>query len=323
MKKKQKDQATAITLKRFKNQLPFQIIAILGMIPLIVFAYIPMSGLIIAFKDYKSSTGFAGFFTSPWTSKFGFKHFLDFFSDPWFGLVMKNTLGISLLKLLFSFPAPIILALALNELKYRKFKRIVQTVSYLLHFISWVVVYGLVFTFLNTQTGFFNRLFVEIGLWSEPYNFLANEKTYWVLAVVTDIWKELGWWSIIFLAAITGIDPGLYDAAKVDGANRWHCMWHVTLPSIRGTIVVMLILALGGLFAGGMGGSNFDQTYLMGNSVNYPSSMTIGYYAYQTGILNQRYSYATAIGLFQSVISVTLVGLSNWGSKKITGDGIF
>lgn len=309
-------------LKGLRSQLALQMIAIAGLLVLAVFAYIPMSGIIIAFKDYKSAAGFAGFFTSPWTSQNGFKHFIAFFSDPWFGRVLKNTLGISVLKLLFSFPAPIIFALALNELRLSKFKRVVQTVSYLPHFISWVVVYGLVFTFLNTQTGFVSRIMVDLGLWSEPYNFLANESTFWTLAVITDVWKELGWWSIIFLAAITGIDPGLYEAAKVDGASRWRCVWHITLPGIKGTVVVLLILALGGLFSGGMGGSNFDQTYLMGNNVNYPTSMTIGYYAYQTGILNQRYSYATAVGLFQSVISVTLVGLSNWSSKKLTGEGI-
>jgi putative aldouronate transport system permease protein len=306
-----------------RSQLSLQIFALLGMIFLLVFAYIPMSGLIIAFKDYRSVTGFTGFFTSPWTANFGFKHFIAFFKDPWFGRVMRNTLGISVIKLLFSFPAPIIFALALNELRYNKFKRLVQTISYLPHFISWVVVYGLVFTFLNTQNGLVNRLLWDLKLIAEPVNFLANSETYWALAVITDVWKELGWWSIIFLAAITGIDPALYDAAKIDGAGRLHCMRHITLPGIQGTIVVLLVLALGGLFSGGMGGSNFEQTFLMGNSVNYQKSMVIGYYAYQTGILNQRYSFATAVGLFQSLISVTLVVLSNYGVKKTTGEGIY
>lgn len=295
----------------------------MGMTVILIFAYLPMSGILIAFKDYRSSMGFAGFFTAPWTSDHGFRHFLEFFQDPWFGRVIRNTLGISLLKLLFSFPAPIILAMALNELRHRRFKRLVQTVSYLPHFISWVVVYGLVFTFLNTQTGLINRLLVGAGIWAKPYNFLANEQTYWAMAVITDVWKELGWWSIIFLAAMSGIDPALYEAAKVDGASRWRCIWHITLPGIMSTVVVLLILALGALFSGGMGGSNFDQNYLMGNTVNYPSSMTIGFYAYQTGLLNQRYSYATAVGLFQSVVSVILVAAANWASRRITGSSIF
>jgi putative aldouronate transport system permease protein len=310
-------------LKELKSQIPLQIFAVLGMIFLLIFAYIPMSGLIIAFKDYRSVTGFVGFFTSPWTDNFGFRHFITFFKDPWFGRVMRNTLGISLLKLLFSFPAPIIFALALNELRYGKFKRIVQTVSYLPHFISWVVVYGLVFTFLNTQNGLVNRLLSDLHLIVEPVNFLANSDTYWALAVITDVWKELGWWSIIFLAAISGIDPELYDAARIDGAGRLQCIWHITLPGIQGTIAVLLILALGGLFSGGMGGSNFEQTFLMGNSVNYQKSMVIGYYAYQTGLLSQRYSFATAVGMFQSVISITLVIIANRVVKKLTGAGIY
>jgi putative aldouronate transport system permease protein len=310
-------------LRGVKSQLSLQVFALLGMIFLLIFAYIPMSGLIIAFKDYRSITGFAGFFTSPWTANFGLKHFIAFFKDPWFARVLRNTLGISVIKLFFSFPAPIIFALALNELRYNKFKRIVQTISYLPHFISWVVVYGLVFTFLNTQNGLVNRLLSDLHLVTEPINFLANPDAYWAMAVITDVWKELGWWSIIFLAAITGIDPALYDAAKIDGAGRLQSMWHITLPSIRGTIVVLLVLALGGLFSGGMGGSNFEQTFLMGNSVNYQKSMVIGYYAYQTGILNQRYSFATAVGLFQSIISVTLVLVSNRVAKKVTGEGIY
>jgi putative aldouronate transport system permease protein len=310
-------------IRDLKNQFSLQIFALLGMAFFLVFAYIPMSGLIIAFKDYRSVTGFAGFFTSPWTANHGMKHFIAFFSDPWFGRVIRNTLGISLLKLVFSFPAPIIFALALNELRYGKFKRVVQTLSYLPHFISWVVVYGLVFTFLNTQNGLVNRLLTDLGLITGPVNFLANPDAYWALAVITDVWKELGWWSIIFLAAMTGIDPELYDAAKIDGAGRVQCIWHITLPCIRGTISVLLILALGGLFSGGMGGSNFEQTFLMGNSVNYQKSMVIGYYSYQMGILNQRYSFATAIGMFQSVISVTLVLISNWVMKKLSGEGIF
>jgi putative aldouronate transport system permease protein len=310
-------------LRELKSQLPLQVFALLGMGFFLVFAYIPMLGLIIAFKDYRSVTGFAGFFTSPWAANGGLRHFIAFFKDPWFGRVLRNTLGISLIKLVFSFPAPIIFALALNELKYGKFKRIVQTLSYLPHFISWVVVYGLVFTFLNTQNGLVNRLLSDLHVVVEPVNFLANSDTYWALAVVTDIWKELGWWSIIFLAAIAGIDPALYDAARIDGAGRLQCIWRITLPSIRGTISVLLILALGGLFAGGMGGSNFEQTFLMGNTVNYQSSMVIGYYAYQSGILNQRYSFATAVGLFQSVISVVLVLAANWSMKKLSGTGIF
>lgn len=282
-----------------------------------------MLGIIIGFKNYKISTGFVGFFTSDWAANNGFKHFIDLFKSSAFPAVMRNTLVLSLLKLLFSFPAPILFAIALNEISRDKFKRVVQTISYLPHFISWVVVYGLVFTFLNTSSGVVNRVLVESGLFPKAIDFLASPQYFWALAVITDIWKELGWWSIIFLAAIAGIDQSLYEAARADGASRLQCIWHITLPSIRSTIMVVLILSVGSLMSGGMGGSNFEQSYLMGNKVNYETSAVLGYYIYETGLVNLRYSYATAAGLFQSLISLILVFGSNYLSKKTSGYGLF
>ena len=255
-------------LKRFASQRYLQLFAILGIVFLVIFCYIPMAGLIIAFKNYKISTGFAGFFTSDWAANGGFKYFIDLFKASAFPMVMRNTIVLSLLKLVFSFPAPIIFAIALNEVRQRSLKKVVQTVSYLPHFISWVVVYGLVFTFLNTSSGVVNRALVDGNVIPKAIDFLASPNYFWALAVITDIWKELGWWSIIFLAAIAGIDQSLYEAATADGASRLRCIWHVTLPSIRGTIMVVLILAVGGLMTGGMGGSNFEQSFLMGNKVN-------------------------------------------------------
>lgn len=308
---------------RFNNQWQLQAFALMGIIFLLIFAYTPMTGLIIAFKDWKASTGYKGYLTSPWTSQFGMKYFLQLFNDPKFPMLMKNTICLSLLKLLFSFPAPIIFALALNEMRKAGVKRLVQTVSYLPHFISWVVVYGLIFTLFNTSTGLVNHILLSTGAVDEPVNFLANPDYYWQIAVISDIWKELGWWSIIFLAAISGIDPALYEAAKVDGANRVQSIWHITLPAIKGTISVMLILSLGALMAGGMGGSNFDQAYLMSNSLNYSKSAVLPYYVYQTGLVNYRYSFATAVGLFQSFISLTLVLISNFVARKVSGYGLF
>jgi putative aldouronate transport system permease protein len=310
-------------LKRFASQRYLQLFAILGIVFLVIFCYIPMAGLIIAFKNYKISTGFAGFFTSDWAANGGFKHFIDLFKASAFPMVMRNTIVLSLLKLVFSFPAPIIFAIALNEVRQRSLKKVVQTVSYLPHFISWVVVYGLVFTFLNTSSGVINRALVDGNVIPKAIDFLASPNYFWALAVITDIWKELGWWSIIFLAAIAGIDPSLYEAATADGANRLRCIWHVTLPSIRGTIMVVLILAVGGLMTGGMGGSNFEQSFLMGNKVNYETSAVLGFYVYETGLVNLRYSYATAAGLFQSLISLVLVFGSNYLSKKTSGYGLF
>jgi putative aldouronate transport system permease protein len=310
-------------LKRFAAQRYLQLFAILGIVFLVIFCYVPMAGLIIAFKNYKISTGFEGFFTSDWAANNGFKNFIDLFKASAFPIVMRNTIVLSLLKLLLSFPAPIIFAIALNELRNGRFKKIVQTVSYLPHFISWVVVYGLVFTFLNTSTGVINRALVDANVVPKAIDFLAGPEYFWALAVITDIWKELGWWSIIFLAAIAGIDQSLYEAATADGASRLGCIWHITLPSIKGTIMIVLILAVGGLMTGGMGGSNFEQSFLMGNKVNYDTSAVLGYYVYETGLVNLRYSYATAAGLFQSLISLILVFGSNYFSKKTSGYGLF
>ena len=310
-------------MRRFASQRYLQLFAILGTIFLVIFCYAPMTGIIIAFKNYKISTGFAGFFTSDWAANSGFKHFLDLFKSSAFPMVMRNTLVLSLLKLIFSFPAPILFAVALNEVRSSKIKRLTQTVSYLPHFISWVVVYGLVFTFFNTSTGVVNRILVDNDIIPKAVEFLAGPDYFWALAVLTDIWKELGWWSIIFLAAIAGIDQSLYEAARADGASRLQCIWNITLPSISGTIMIVLILSVGSLMAGGMGGSNFDQSFLMGNKVNYEKSAVLGYYVYETGLINLRYSYATAAGLFQSLISLVLVFGTNYLSKKTSGYGLF
>jgi putative aldouronate transport system permease protein len=280
-----------------------------------------MFGLQLAFRDYKPTMGLAGFFTAPITGNNGFYHFKTFFNDPDFGIIMRNTLLLSLLKLAFSFPVPILFALAINEMRGTKIKRVVQTVSYLPHFISWVIVYGLVFTFLNTSNGVVNE--VLHNLKQQKLEFLTEKDYYWTMAVITDIWKEMGWWSIIFLAAITGVDMELYEAAVIDGATRLQKIWHITLPSIKGTIVIVLILSIGNLFSGGLGGSNFDQCYMLGNSVNYSHSEILQTYTLKMGLAQGRYPYATAIGLFQSVISLILIYMSNFVSKKISGMGLF
>ncbi len=306
---------------RFRSQGLLQVFAIMGFLYLVVFCYIPMFGLQIAFKDYKPAMGLAGFFTAPITGNAGFYHFKTFFNDPDFGVIMRNTILLSLMKLAFSFPVPILFALAINEMRGTRVKRVVQTVSYLPHFISWVIVYGLVFTFLNTSNGVVNEVLHNLGIAKKE--FLTGTEYYWPIAVITDVWKEMGWWSIIFLAAITGIDPSQYESAKVDGASRMRCIWNITLPNIKGTIVVVLILSIGALMSGGMGGSNFDQSYLFGNTVNYSRSITLPYYIYKMGLTKFRFSYATAVGLFQSVISLSLVLISNSLSRRTTGHGFF
>lgn len=307
--------------RRFYAQRYLQLFAIVGFAYIVLFYYVPMLGIQIAFRDYKPAMGFQGMFTAPIASENGFYHFNTFFRDPNFKTVMRNTICLSVLKLFFSFPIPILFALALNEMRGQLFKRIIQTISYLPHFISWVIVYGLMFSLLNTSNGAVNSLLNSCGM--KSIDFLTGKQYYYAIAVLSDIWKEMGWWSIIFLAAISGIDQSQYESAKVDGASRLRCIWSITLPNIKGTIMIVLILSIGSLMSGGMGGSNFDQSYLLGNTLNYSNSVTLPYYIYEMGLTKFRFSYATAIGLFQSVISLILVLSSNWASNKLTGSSFF
>ena len=307
--------------KRFYSQRWLQAFAIIGFLYILLFFYTPMLGIQIAFRDYKPALGISGIFTAPITSENGWYHFNTFFRDPNFKTVMLNTVSLSLLKLLFSFPMPILFALAVNEMRGTVLKRVVQTISYLPHFISWVIVYGLMFSLLNTSNGVINSLLREAG--RPQVELLTGKQYYYSIAVISDIWKEMGWWSIIFLAAISGIDQSQYESARVDGASRLRCIWSITLPNIRSTIMIVLILSIGSLMSGGMGGSNFDQSYLLGNSLNYSKSVTLPYYIYEMGLTKFRFSYATAIGLFQSLISLFLVLSSNFISDRLTGSSFF
>jgi putative aldouronate transport system permease protein len=276
-----------------------------------------MFGIAIAFKDYKISSGILGMFTSDFV---GLKHFEAFFTDFRFKQLLYNTLSLSLMKLLFTFPLPIFLALVFNECKKQWFKRAVQTASYLPYFISWVIVAGFC-QILLSSTGAINDLIEGMG--EARMQFLTSPELFRPLAVFTAMWKETGWWTIIFLAAITGIDLSLYEAAEIDGASRLKRIWHITLPGITPTVTVVLILALGNLLGGGLSGSNFEQGYLLGNVGNNESSEILQTYILNIGLSKGRFSYATAAGLFQSVISVSLVFISNFLSKRIAGEGLF
>lgn len=306
--------------RRFKSQIVLQIFAWMGVLFLLIFCFIPMFGIIISFKDYKLTQGILGFFTSKWV---GFKWFEEFYHDIVFWPVIRNTVVMSVLKLIFTFPVPIIFALAVNEVRISPIKRTVQTISYLPHFISWVVVSGMLFSFLNQQNGLLNQALLAFGAIDEPISFLSGEQYFLPIVVISDIWKEMGWWAIIFLAAITSVDLSLYEAAKVDGAGRLKQIWHITLPSIKGTIVIVLIMSIGNLFGGGISGSNFDQAYMLGNVANNGVSEIIQTYTLKMGLSQGRFSYATAIGLVQSLISLFLVTVSNWISNRLTGTGLF
>lgn len=306
-------------IRLFKKQLPLQIFVLVGIVYLMIFNFIPMFGIIMGFKDYDIVMGVKGIFTSEWV---GLKYFKEFISDYNFPSLIKNTVGISLLKLIFTFPLPILFAIMLSEIRCVRFKKLVQTCSYLPHFISWVIISGISFQFLSSS-GIINTLFMQLGLIDKPIGFLTDASKYWGFAVFSDVWKEMGWWTIVFLAAIVGVSQDLFEAAQIDGAGRLQRIWHITLPCIKPTIVVVLILALGNLFGGGLSGSNFEQSYLMGNSMNKESSQIIQTYVFQVGLAQGRYAYATAVGLIQSVISLILIFSSNFFSKKVSGTGLF
>jgi len=281
-----------------------------GFVFLVVFRYIPMGGIIIAFKDYNNVKGVFG---SPWV---GVKHFEYMFQSAAFLRVLRNSIVISVYRLAAGFPAPILLALLLNEMRSQAYKRTMQTVLYLPHFISWVVVYGIILNFLSPSTGVINRLLTMLG--GSPIPFLTKARYFRSVAVITDIWKNAGWGTVVYMAAIAGIDPTYYEAAIIDGASRVRRVFHVTLPLIGNTIVVMLILRAGSLLSNG-----FEQIYLLQNALNSDVAEVIETYTYRVGLREGRFSFSSAVGLFQSVIGFILIFLTNWFSRRIGEGGLW
>ena len=275
----------------------------------IIFCYKPMYGAIIAFKDYSPADGFMG---SPWV---GLKHFKDFFMSPDFGRILSNTIIISLSNLIFGFPAPIIMALLVNELRHEKFKRAAQTITYLPHFISIVVVCGMIKDFVG-RTGVITTFFEMFT--GQSADLLTQSQLFVPIYVISDIWQGIGWGSIIYLAALSGIDPQLYEAAIIDGAGKWKQLLCVTLPAISGTIVIMLILRIGGLMSLG-----FEKIILLYNPLIYKTSDVISTYVYRTAFEGQQWSYTTAIGLFNSVINFILLISANKISKKYSESSLW
>ena len=284
---------------------------------LILFCYMPMFGIIIAFKDFKFNKGILG---SPWA---GFKHFVEFIVDPNITNVLINTLGISALKVFLMFPIPIILAILLNEIRHAAFKRVTQTVSYFPYFISWAIIAIMAINWLSPTTGFVNRLLLTLGIIREPVLFLGEPEAFWWVSLFLEIWKTTGWGSIIYLAAIAGIDQEMYEAAVIDGANRFQRIIRITVPSILSTIMIMLILNIGNMLSGGLYASNFEISYLLGNPLNLPRSEIIDTYILKVGIKLARHSYATAVGLLSSVVSFILLVSANWISRKTTQESLF
>lgn len=281
-----------------------------GFVSMIIFSYVPMYGILLAFKDFRMLDGIMG---SPWV---GFKYFQEMFTMPDFFNVLRNTLGISLIKLFWGFPAPIILALMLNELRSIKFKKVVQNFTYLPYFFSWVVLGGIV-RMLFSADGPVNMFIMAMG--GERLEFFADGGLFIGLIVGTSIWQSIGWNSIIFLSAISGIDESLYEAANIDGAGRWKQAIHITLPSLIPTIITVFILNLGGILNAG-----FDQIYNLYNPVVYEAADIIDTYVFRK-FEQTDYSFGTAVGLFKSVVGLILVVITNWFVKKLTNDeqGIF
>lgn len=291
----------------FKRSLPLLLMLVPGIIYFIVFHYIPMYGVTIAFKNYRI---YHNIMSAPWV---GFKNFEMFFSNPMFWKLIKNTLLLNIYQLVWGFWPPILLALLLNELSNQRFKKTVQTITYLPHFVSTVVIVGMLFSFSSPSTGLFNNVVKFFG--GQPIPFMARPEWFRTMYIASDIWKGLGWGSIIYLAALTNVDVELYEAAYMDGANRLQRVVNITLPAIMPTITILLIFAIGGLMKEGA-----EKIIIMQN--NQPlindTSEIISSYVYKQGIRESNYGYATAVGLFNSVISIILLSVANFVSKKLS-----
>jgi putative aldouronate transport system permease protein len=262
-----------------------------------------------------------GFLGSDWASNHGFEHFIDFFKSPDSGLVIRNTVAIALLKLaILSFP-PVILAILLNEVGSTRLRKLFQTISYLPHFVAWVVVAGMIQTLLNVNEGPVNQILMRLGLVSENVYFLGEDKFMWPIFILSDLWKGIGWGSIIYLGVIAGIDQNLYQAADIDGANRFQKARYITWPSLLQTFVILFILACGAVMQGG--GSTFEQCYILGNRLTRQVTDILDTYILRIGLEQGRHSFATAVGLFKSLVNVTLLVSANWISRRLSGKGLF
>lgn len=305
--------------KLIRRQWQLQLNVWLGILFLCVFSFAPLFGITLAFKDYSIRTGVAGIFTSPWNH---FAHFREFFTNYRFPELLRNTIILSVLKLIATFAASIFLAVLISEVRGKRLKRLYQTISYLPHFISWALVYTIAYNMFSENMGVVNVLLKSTGLAKESIPFMTDPDYFYGFAVFLSVWKTTGWSAIIFLAAISGIDPGLYEAAAVDGASRLRRIWHITLPSILPSVVTVLIINIGSLLGGGMGGSNFELSYLFGNAKNSSAADIIQTYSFTMGLSQGRFAFATAVDLCQSIISVILVVTSNKIAKKVSGIGL-
>lgn len=296
--------------KSFRKYWDLYLIMLPGIAYFIIFKYLPMGGILVAFQDFSAFAGIRG---SDWV---GLEHFKNMFMDDEFYTVFRNTLLISLYKLVWGFPGPIILALMLNEVRHMLYKRSVQTLVYLPHFLSWVIMGGILINVLSPSSGIINQVLAMLGV--EPIFFLGSPDWFRTVLVASDIWKEVGWGAIIYLAALSSIDPQVYEAAVVDGAGKWKQLIHITLPSLLGTIVILFVLRLGSVLDVG-----FEQIFVLYNPLVYHVADVIETYVYRTGITQGEFSFTTAVGLFKSVISFILVVAANQAAKKLGHEGLW
>jgi ABC-type polysaccharide transport system, permease component len=297
-------------MKRIVKNRALYLMILPGFLFFVIFKYVPMGGLVIALQDYQP---YQGILNSPWV---GLKHFRKLFADPQFFMILRNTLVLFAMNLAFFFPVPIILALMLNEVRNQLFKRTIQTMVYIPHFMSWVIIVSISFVILSMDRGILNELLVMMGF--EKINFLMSKEWFRPMYILQIIWREAGWGTIIYLAAMAAIDPGLYEAARMDGAKRLHQIWHITLPSIRNVIVVLLILKLGDVLELG-----FEHVYLLLNAMNREVAEIFDTYVYTAGLRQGQFSYSTAVGFFKSVVGLILVMAANWLAKKAGEEGIY
>ncbi|MDQ0902302.1 putative aldouronate transport system permease protein [Paenibacillus sp. V4I7] len=300
----------SLLMKEFIRDKWLYLMMLPGVAYFLIFKYVPMYGLIMAFQDYKPHLGFM---ESPWV---GFKHFERFFSEPQFGMLFRNTIIIAVYNLVFFFPLPIILSLMMNELRRDRFKRFVQTLIYIPHFVSWVVVVGIFYMLLTTENGILNELIYAIS--GKKIAFLLEPEWFRTMIISQSIWKEVGWGTIIFLAALSGVDMQLYEAVRIDGAGRWRQLWHITLPAIRSTIIILMILRLGNFLDSG-----FEHIFLMITPTNREVGEVFDTYVYTKGLTQAQYSYSAAVGLFKSAIGLVLVLGSNWLAKRFGQEGVY
>ena len=297
-------------LRRLHDDKYIYLLLLPGFAYFIIFKYSPMWMLIIAFQDFNPWRGISG---SEWV---GLKHFKFLINDPMFYLMLRNTLAINMMSLIFYFPIPIFLSIILNEVRHSKFKRLTQTIFYFPHFLSWVLVVSLTYFMLSIDIGLINKIFVALGMPS--VSFLTNPRLFWIILTVQQIWRDAGWGTIVFLAALAGVDVEQYEAAIIDGAGRIARIWYITIPAIMPTVIVLLLLQLGNIASVG-----FEQVLLMSNPMVNNVSEVFDTYAYRVGIIQSSISFGTTVNVFKGIVGLLFVWLSNYSVKKLGYEGIY